>query len=217
VPNGDSVVSEAPVSNAASTEPPPAEVIAAAVTRTTPGQIVLGSACLALFGYAVAISLVPSLWLGLMLGLVMGAMPYLVLRFIRGRRLGKFEEQFPEAVDLLGRLEKEERAAGKQHQVAPGNLLAERGEDRRCQADEPKERQQEDDAEAEGHQQADLAGPLGLLRRQLADDYRDEDDVVDSEDDLENRKCDEAGPDGWIADPVEKRHRGENPSFCGGG
>ncbi len=71
--------------------------------KMTPGQIVLGSACLALFGYAVAVSLVPSLWLGLMFGLVLGAMPYLVLRFIRGRRLGKFEEQFPEAVDLIAR------------------------------------------------------------------------------------------------------------------
>jgi len=40
-PNGDPTHDEAPVSNAPGTEPPPAELIAAAVTKTTPVQIVL--------------------------------------------------------------------------------------------------------------------------------------------------------------------------------
>jgi tight adherence protein B len=71
--------------------------------KMTPGQIVLGSACLALFGYVLAVTWVPSVWVGVIVGLTFGAAPYSVLRFIRGRRLNKFEEQFPEAVDLIAR------------------------------------------------------------------------------------------------------------------
>src|SRR5204862_6421179 len=40
-PNGDRTLNEASVSNAPGTEQPPAELIAAAVTKTTPVQIVL--------------------------------------------------------------------------------------------------------------------------------------------------------------------------------
>jgi tight adherence protein B len=71
--------------------------------KMTPGQIVLGSACLALFGYVLTITWVPSIWLGVIVGLATGAAPYTVLRIIRARRLNKFEEQFPEAVDLIAR------------------------------------------------------------------------------------------------------------------
>jgi tight adherence protein B len=71
--------------------------------KMTPGQIVLGSACLALFGYVLAITWIPSIWLGVIVGLVMAAAPYTVLRILRARRLNRFEEQFPEAVDLIAR------------------------------------------------------------------------------------------------------------------
>jgi len=42
-------------------------------------------------------------WLAGVAGLVAGIIPYLVLRFMRTKRLRKFEEQFPEAVDLIAR------------------------------------------------------------------------------------------------------------------
>jgi tight adherence protein B len=57
---------------------------------------------MALFGY-LTITWVPSIWLGVIVGLATGAAPYTVLRIIRARRLNKFEEQFPEAVDLIAR------------------------------------------------------------------------------------------------------------------
>jgi tight adherence protein B len=71
--------------------------------KMTPGQIVLGSGCLALAGYVLTVTWIPSAWLGIVVGLAMGAAPYSALRFLRARQLNKFEEQFPEAVDLIAR------------------------------------------------------------------------------------------------------------------
>lgn len=71
--------------------------------KVTPGQIVLGSACLALLGYIVTVMYVPQWTLGLVAGVLLGLLPYGVLRFLRAKRLNKFEEQFPEAVDLISR------------------------------------------------------------------------------------------------------------------
>ena len=71
--------------------------------KVTPGQIVLGSACLALFGYIATVTAVPSPVFGIFVALFLGAAPYAVLRLMRARRLGVFEEQFPEAVDLIAR------------------------------------------------------------------------------------------------------------------
>ena len=71
--------------------------------KMTPGQLVLGSGCLGLIGYIFAISWIPNVWLGMLAGLLMAAGPYAVLMFLRGRRLNQFEQQFPEAVDLIAR------------------------------------------------------------------------------------------------------------------
>jgi tight adherence protein B len=71
--------------------------------KMTPGQIVLGSGCLAMAGYILVILWLPSIWLGLAAGLFLGSLPYVVLRVLRAQRLNKFEEQFPEAVDLIAR------------------------------------------------------------------------------------------------------------------
>jgi len=72
-------------------------------TKMTPGQLVLGSACLALLGYVLMVNWVPQALLGVMVGLVLGLAPYGVLRVLRARRLNRLEEQFPEAVDLIAR------------------------------------------------------------------------------------------------------------------
>ena len=71
--------------------------------KMTVGQIVIGSACLALVGYILAVMWIPSVLLGVLSGLLLGFMPYGILQFLRARRLNKFEEQFPEAVDLIAR------------------------------------------------------------------------------------------------------------------
>jgi tight adherence protein B len=69
----------------------------------TPGQIVLGSGCLALVGYLGVVLWISNVWLGMVAGLVLGALPYTILRIRRAQTLNKFEEQFPEAVDLIAR------------------------------------------------------------------------------------------------------------------
>lgn len=71
--------------------------------KVTPGQVVLGSATLALLGYTAVIWILPRPSLAVVAGLLMGFLPYGVLKFLRGQRLNKFEEQFPEAVDLISR------------------------------------------------------------------------------------------------------------------
>jgi tight adherence protein B len=69
----------------------------------TAGQVVLGSGCLALLGYVLTVLWIPQTLLGLMIGGVAGFLPFGLLLFLRSRRLGKFEAQFPEAVDLIAR------------------------------------------------------------------------------------------------------------------
>ena len=71
--------------------------------KVTPGQVVLGSACLALGGYVLTVVYFPKPIAGVVVGLLMGLIPYGVLRILRMKRLNKFEEQFPEAVDLISR------------------------------------------------------------------------------------------------------------------
>ena len=71
--------------------------------KVTPGQVVMASACLALLGYMVAFHYVQKVLIDAIAGLVLGLLPYLVLRFLRSKKLNKFEEQFPEAVDLIAR------------------------------------------------------------------------------------------------------------------
>jgi tight adherence protein B len=71
--------------------------------RITAGQVVLGSACLALLTHVVVVALYRRFWLGALSGLLVGLLPYVVLWWMRNRRLAKFEEHFPEAVDLIAR------------------------------------------------------------------------------------------------------------------
>jgi tight adherence protein B len=78
-------------------------VVHMSAVKMTPGQLVLGSACLALVGYVGTVMLIPQWMLGLLAGVLLGMLPYTVLRILRAKRLNKFEEQFPEAVDLISR------------------------------------------------------------------------------------------------------------------
>ena len=67
------------------------------------GQIVLGSAFAAFFGAVVAWQLTHQLLLGVGAGLVLGITPVMFLKHAASRRLARFEEQFPEAIDLIAR------------------------------------------------------------------------------------------------------------------
>ena len=71
--------------------------------KITVGTLVMASTLLALGGYLLVKWLTYYTFLGLAAAPIFGAIPYLVVRFYRTRRLNTFEEQFPEAIDLLAR------------------------------------------------------------------------------------------------------------------
>jgi len=79
------------------------DVIALSGVKVTPGQLVTGSLCLALLVYYLVYLRTEQWMVGAIIGPLAGLIPYGVLRFLRARRLNKFEEQFPEAVDLIAR------------------------------------------------------------------------------------------------------------------
>src|SRR5579862_100744 len=70
---------------------------------TRPGKIVLISAVLGIGGYLVASYFVPHFYVAAPIGIIAALIPISVVALKRRRRLKKFEETFPEALDLLGR------------------------------------------------------------------------------------------------------------------
>jgi tight adherence protein B len=72
--------------------------------KVTPGQVVLGSACLALIVYLIVVWFWHfPVWLAAIVGAASSYGPYALLAWTAQRRLSQFEEQFPEAVSLLSR------------------------------------------------------------------------------------------------------------------
>ena len=67
------------------------------------GQIVLSSALAALLGAVAAWQLTHQFVLGAGAGLLLGMTPFAFLKRAATRRLARFEEQFPEAIDLIAR------------------------------------------------------------------------------------------------------------------
>lgn len=71
--------------------------------KITVGTLVMASILMALGGYLLVKWLTYYTFLGLAAAPMFGVVPYLVVRFYRTKRLNTFEEQFPEAIDLLAR------------------------------------------------------------------------------------------------------------------
>jgi tight adherence protein B len=71
--------------------------------RTTVGVVVLSTSCLFMLGIVIGEAWASRLWLGLVLGGCLAAGPLLFLRVKRARRVRRFEELFPEALDLMTR------------------------------------------------------------------------------------------------------------------
>jgi tight adherence protein B len=69
----------------------------------TVGTLVMASLLAAVFGYALVKWLTYYTYLALAAAPLVGALPYLVVRHVRTRRLDSFEEQFPEAIELIAR------------------------------------------------------------------------------------------------------------------
>jgi tight adherence protein B len=79
------------------------ERIAQANLTVSVGVVFLASALLGVMTIAVVYSLLGWFLVALLLGVGAAFLPYFVLSFFASRRRNKFEEQFPEAVELLAR------------------------------------------------------------------------------------------------------------------
>jgi tight adherence protein B len=71
--------------------------------RLTVGAFVLMTTAAFLLGTVVALQFVAIWWVALAAGLLTASIPTLVVRIVRSRRMSKFEEQFPEAIELIAR------------------------------------------------------------------------------------------------------------------
>ena len=69
----------------------------------TVGALVLGSLFVGFATAAVVVYLVPFAWAALLAGAVASTVPFFYVRRSARKRLEKFEEQFPEAIDLVAR------------------------------------------------------------------------------------------------------------------
>lgn len=71
--------------------------------RWSVGTLLVACGCAALIPYAIVTTLSGSELAGLIVATCTGFTPYLWVRRARSKRLWKFEEQFPEAIDLIAR------------------------------------------------------------------------------------------------------------------
>jgi tight adherence protein B len=71
--------------------------------KTTVGVVLLSSGCLFMLGVLIAEMWAGALWLGLVLGACLAFLPVLYLKWMRARRVQRFEELFPEALALMTR------------------------------------------------------------------------------------------------------------------
>ena len=71
--------------------------------RLTVAHLVLGSVLAALIGFGAVLHLTDSVLLAIGGGALVGSLPILFIKGTARRRLAKFEEQFPEAIDLVAR------------------------------------------------------------------------------------------------------------------
>jgi tight adherence protein B len=71
--------------------------------QLTVGALLLGSAFVGFATAAVVIFFAPYAWIGLIVGVLASFLPFLYVKRTARKRLEKFEEQFPEAIDLVAR------------------------------------------------------------------------------------------------------------------
>jgi len=79
------------------------ELISQAGLKMRPAALVMLSCIIALMAYLIAVHFFHGFLLALLVGLAVGAIPIISVAWKRQRRFRRFEEHFPEALDLLGR------------------------------------------------------------------------------------------------------------------
>ena len=77
--------------------------ITQAAMRVTVGTILLSSGCLALLTYVLVRYFTLSTMFAILAGGLAAFIPFWYVKFRKNKRLRQFEEQFPEAIDLIGR------------------------------------------------------------------------------------------------------------------
>ena len=71
--------------------------------KITVGTLIMASVLLAVVGYGLVKWVTYYTALGLVAAPLFGAIPYLLVRYARSKRLDLFEEQFPESIELIAR------------------------------------------------------------------------------------------------------------------
>ena len=71
--------------------------------KTTVGVVLLGTGSLVMLGVLIGQSMAGTLWIGLLLGCCLAVLPFVFLNWKRSKRIQRFEELFPEALDLMSR------------------------------------------------------------------------------------------------------------------
>src|SRR6266545_5577427 len=97
-------------------------------------------------------------------------------------------------VNLEGGLGEEEEPAAEQDEVAPGPAVAEEGEELAGEPHHPGDAEEEEEPRPEREREPEAARRRLRLARQLPGQDREEDDVVDAEDDLHRREGGERDP-----------------------
>lgn len=90
------------LSKTASMVAPLQRLIGLSALRVNVGTVILASIFCAVVAVAVLMQFAPPLF-ALALGLLAGGIPYAYIRYATSKRLVQFEEQFPEAIDLVAR------------------------------------------------------------------------------------------------------------------
>jgi tight adherence protein B len=94
---------EAMLSRAKGVSGPLDRLVTQSGLKTTVGTVVLASLLLAIVGYGVVKWLTYYTYLGIAAAPLFGLLPYLFVRHARTKRLERFEEQFPESIELIAR------------------------------------------------------------------------------------------------------------------
>jgi tight adherence protein B len=79
------------------------EIVQQSGVKITLGALILLSGCVALLAYLVGVYLTGMQLVGLLMGVFFVFVPFAYVKRQRTQRLYKFEEQFPEAIDLIAR------------------------------------------------------------------------------------------------------------------
>jgi hypothetical protein len=105
--------------------------------------------------------------------------------------------------DLDRRLADEEETAREEDQVPARELVAEQGEEGRGEPHDRADPEEETDAHDDAEPDADAGGACALALGQARHEDRDEDEVVDPEDDLHHDEGEEVDPGRRVVDAAE--------------